>query len=283
MRGPTQAHLAACGVDAEVLSEPAQRNTGPALAYAAARLGADEDDPIAFLPADHYIPDTSVFSDALESAAWLAAEKNVLVVMGKPPERPETGYGYVECGGIFYGASFFVKRFVEKPNVETAIQYLQSGAYWWNTGIVVAKPSIILEELQRHAPEIAAAVTASVGSPASYFDAPNLSFDYAVLEKSERVVMLEARFRWSDVGSWVGWGDLAPTDKDHNARSSAATVISDNAKSNIVWSNRTVALQDVSNLVIIDDDKTLLITTREAAQRIKDIRNQTGAIDPALL
>lgn len=284
-----QDELSASGIPAEILIEPSARNTGPAIALAASLLAyRGLDSAVVFLPADHYIPDTQAFADCLRRAAALAESENVLVVLGKQPDRPETGYGYIERGAPLQrqeisGGAYRVKRFVEKPDRDTALQYLQAGTYWWNTGLVIARPSVLLGEVREHAPAMAAAVINPVGVPVQYAEAPKESFDVAVLEKSRRVAVVEASFPWSDVGNWAAWSEQAPQDRYGNATQADGKVYPVNAKGNAVWSTKPVVLQDVDDLVIIETDHVLFVTRKSSAQHIGQARQAVAADKPELL
>lgn len=264
-------------IPSEFLIEPEARNTGPAIGWAAAKLAAGGvNEPVAFLPADHYVPDAGGFAATLELAANAAAGES-LVIVGKQPTAPETGYGYIEHGARLGDAIFKVRRFVEKPNLQTATRYVASGKYLWNTGILVATPRSILREMQACAPAMAAAVTDAVHGPARYADAPSESIDYAVLEKSRNVLMVEAAFAWSDVGTWSSWADHAPQDAVGNAMRQGVRLTAIQAQGNAVWAEKRVVLHGVDDLIIVDTDDCLLISRRDYAQTIGAIAKKLAA------
>ena len=205
--------------NASILLEPVARNTAPALAIAAIHAANLENDPVLLvLSADHMIREVDVFQRAVKNAV-LAAEKNHLATFGVQPTRPETGYGYIktkknDADSIFSA----VEKFVEKPNLETAQAYLDEGCYFWNSGMFVFKTSVFLKELKVQSPELVAAVEAAKANSKQDLDfiridkntfaqAPNISIDYALMEKSQNVVCVPLNAGWSDVGDWksINW------------------------------------------------------------------------------
>jgi mannose-1-phosphate guanylyltransferase/mannose-6-phosphate isomerase len=282
-RALTEAELDEAGIAAEIVLEPVQRNTAPAMALAAARTAAGEPESVvAFLPADHYVADDAAFAAALSAAVKAAEAQPYLVVLGRQPDRPETGYGYIERGLEAAPGVYAVTRFVEKPDAATAARYLAGGRHWWNTGIVAGRARVFCEEIERHAAPIAAAVSAAVGAPARYADAPNVSFDYAVLEKSDRVRAVPALFGWSDVGGWPGWAANAPADPRGNAANPAARLITLDAFGNAVWSEKTVVLDHVEGLLVVDTPDVLYVAPRPLAGATAAVRRHVTEIAPAL-
>jgi mannose-1-phosphate guanylyltransferase len=148
--------------------------------------------------------------------------------------------------------------------------------------LLVARPKVIFDELREHIPGMAAAVLGAVGAPARYHEAPNQSFDYAVLEKSGRVAVVEAAFSWSDVGSWASWAEEAREGGEENAHNSDANVIALSARDNAVWSEKTVVLQDVSDLVVVDTSEVLYVTRKASVGKIGEARKAALAANPSL-
>ncbi|MBI5545476.1 MAG: mannose-1-phosphate guanylyltransferase, partial [Deltaproteobacteria bacterium] len=212
-----------------VLIEPVARNTAPAVGLAAAVVAhEDPEGVLVVLPSDQYVRDVVGFRKAL-SAAARAAEKGELVTIGIKPAHPETGFGFVQQGKVITEGALpvrEVRRFVEKPNLETARGYLSSGDYLWNAGIFVFRADRILEEIERHLPETSeplAAIGRSVGtkgfgrSLARYFPKmPSISLDYGVMEKASRIAVVPADFGWSDVGSFPALPGVRPLDPSGN-------------------------------------------------------------------
>lgn len=271
-----------------LLVEPQGRDTAMAMGFAAARIACDRPDAVlAVLPADHLIEDAAAFAAAIRRAARAAFTGDVLCTLGVVPTRPETGYGYIRVGralGAAHPGLRRVQRFVEKPSAARARRYLRDGGYLWNAGIFVWKAGTLLEEIDRHAPDVAAALAPLRGRRAvrgaavarAYRDAPKRSIDFAVLEHSRRIWTLPVDFGWSDVGSWGSLADVfgvAPG-RSHTV---AGHAILEDAHGNLVWapSGRLVALLGVEGLAVIDAGDALLVTRLD---RSADLRRVVHAI-----
>lgn len=264
------------------LLEPFGRNTAPAIALAAHRVirqfGTDA--LLLVLPADHLILDEAAFERAVSNAVELA-EQDYMVTFGVVPSNPETGYGYIEQGEEI-GSGYRAKRFVEKPDLATAQNLVDSRHYFWNSGMFCFKAQVFLDELVSHAPDVAKSIMAcwnaidsessntALEIPADLFaKVPDISVDYAVMEKSNRVAVVPGDFGWSDIGSWNALKDLIEPDAEGNRLNEDAIAIDSN---NIyVQSDRLVATVGVSNLMVIDTPDALLIAHPESAQRVKDV------------
>jgi len=272
-----------------IVLEPVGRNTAPAVAVAAlVALGrtpgstapgaAEEADPVLLvLPADHVIRDVAAFQSAV-AVGRKAAEAGRLVTFGVVPDRPETGYGYIrrERGE---GPAYAVAEFVEKPDFDTAVRYVQSGEYFWNSGMFMFRARIWLEELARHAPAMLAACESAVAAatrdldftrlPADEFGAcPADSVDYAVMEKTSSAVVVPLDAGWSDVGSWSALQDALPTDQEGNV--TAGDVITEattgcylHATSRLIG---TVGLRDH---VVVETKDAVLVAPRDRVQDVK--------------
>ena len=269
------------------LLEPFGRNTAPAIAVAAAWAGREvgDDVPLLVLPADHLIHDTAAFVAAVGRAAREAAGGR-LVAFGIAPTRAETGYGYLECGttiGFGRPALVEVKRFVEKPPRADAEGYVASGRHLWNAGMFCFTPRAIRAALEEHAPAIARAASLALarmpaGSHAARvpvdpeaFDAmPDVSIDYAVMEKARDVVAVCAAFDWTDVGSWQAVGDLVAPDADGNRRQGESVAIG-TRDTMIHAEDRVVATVGVRDLVIVDTADATLVAHRDHLQEVKDV------------
>lgn len=269
--------------------EPTGRNTAPAIGVMAAYLADFAEDPIMLvLPADHAISDVPAFHTAIKAAA-AAAQQGRLVTFGITPTYPETGYGYIKTGAPFTEGSLTVERFVEKPDQATAESYLKQGGFYWNSGMFVAKASVMLEEITRHAPQLAQGLStireawkANGGdwraAVASHFgDLPSESFDYAVMEKSDNVVLIPCNIGWSDVGSWEAVQTLA--EKDANGNTLAPADIAIDTRNTLVMSHgqRLVATIGVEDLCIIDTADALLVTHRNQSQKVKAVVDELKA------
>lgn len=271
------------GITGGFLLEPFGRNTAPAIALAAKLIEATEaaDAVMLVLAADHLIGDEVGFATAVEKASKLA-EENYLVTIGIVPTAPETGFGYIERGESL-GSCNKVDRFVEKPDSETAKAYVSSGKYLWNSGIFCFRPAVLLTELVEHAPEVAKAVEACwvamqpvidnqmVEIPAEFFkNTPDISIDYAVMEKSANVAVVPEVFGWSDIGSWNAVRDLVEPDAIQN-RALGEAIFVDSANTFVQSEDRLVATVGVNDLLIIDTADALLVAHSDKAQDIKKV------------
>jgi len=272
------------------LLEPIGRNTAPAIAIAALSIRERHGDSAVMLvmAADHLIKDSCSFSDSVKQAAKLA-QSGKLVTFGIRPDVPETGFGYIECGeALAENKGFIVNRFVEKPDLKTAKGYLSSGNYLWNSGMFCFTVGGILAELEKHAPEILKGATACVESaPIIKSDSvlarelslelfetlPDISIDYAVMEKSDNVAVIPASFDWSDIGSWSALSQLVDPDTEMNRVLGDAVMV--DAKNTYVQSEgRLVAAVGVEDLIIVDTADAVLVTTPEHVQSVKKVVQQ---------
>ncbi|MGQ0654208.1 MAG: mannose-1-phosphate guanylyltransferase/mannose-6-phosphate isomerase [Betaproteobacteria bacterium] len=273
---------AAKGVELDYLLEPAGRNTAPAICAAALHIARrhGEDCVMLVLPADHLIHGEGAFLDAVGQARGLAAQ-GWLVSFGIAPAAPDTGFGYIEAGAAIAGAAHEVKRFVEKPDLASAREMVASGRFSWNSGMFCFSAGTVLAALERHAPEVlrscrAALDGAAAGSQppvlaqAEFAAAPDISFDYAVMEKAERRAVVGGAFDWSDVGSWSAIASLVPADAAGNRINGEAVTI-DAAGCFIQSDGRVVAAVGVENLLIVDTPDALLVAHRSRAQDVKAV------------
>lgn len=260
--------------------EPIGRNTAPAIAVAALQVAEmyGENALMLVLAADHLIQDFPAFSEAVSQACELA-KTGRLVTFGIEPDYAETGYGYIEAEGTD------VRRFIEKPDIEMAEQYVDSGNYLWNSGMFCFSAGTLINEMQKYAPDILDATRACLSESekvqAGDFDkvtldttlfsiVPDDSIDYAVMEKSNKVSVVACNIAWSDIGSWTALGDLVAPDRLGNRIQGEA--IMHNAKNCYVQSaDRLVAAVGVEDLIIVDTADALLIASRENAQDVKYI------------
>lgn len=272
--------------DAVIILEPIARNTAPALALAALQAGEAKSNPtLLVLSADHMIRDVEAFHDAVKIAIK-AAEKGRLVTFGVQPTHPETGYGYIKTqqSSADTEGSYRVEQFVEKPNVETAEKYLAAGCYYWNSGMFVFKTDVFLEELKGHSPEVIAAAEQSKNWAVrdldfirvhkdSFATAPNISIDYALMEKSANVVCVPLDAGWSDVGDWKSFANISA--KDDLGNSFIGDTIDVGSSNTLVFSrDKLVATLGVENLMIINTPDAILIADKSQAQHIKAIISQ---------
>ena len=260
--------------------EPFGRNTAPAIAAAALQVAElhSADTLLLVLAADHLIAGQAAFAQAVVQAAQLA-QQGKLVTFGIQPESPETGYGYIEADGNT------VKRFVEKPKLEQAQEYVASGRYLWNSGMFCFSAGAMLREMEQHCPEILAATRACMAqsrraegkgfaqielASASFDRIADDSIDYAVMEKSSNVAVVPCSIGWSDIGSWSALGDLTAADEKGN-RIEGETLLHDVSNCYIQSNERIVGAVGIDNLIIIDTPDALLVADRTRVQDVKHL------------
>ena len=262
---------------ANVITEPVGRNTAPCAVLGmglAARIDAGA-------PADHFIPDADLFRDQLDQAFVHAARRETVATIGIPATRPETGYGYLRVAPEDREAAFRQGlAFVEKPDAARAESYVRDGNYFWNSGIFIWNPRFFAEMAVGFIPETCDLLAPAIDSfgtngfaaalEDAYRDCPADSIDFAVMEKLPGFSVLEAAFRWSDLGSWDAWGDLAAGLPGSN-RGQADLLAIDSSDNILRVPERLVALVGVSNLIIVETPDALLVCRKADAQRIKDI------------
>ena len=264
-----------------IILEPIGRNTAPAIALAAIKVLNDFENPILIvLAADHKIENKSAFHDAIKIAHKLA-ENNKLVTFGIIPQSAETGYGYIEIEKKDKAEYFDIKSFVEKPNKKNAINFLNSGNYLWNSGMFMFNASIYLSELNKFEPEILTSCKKSLSNEfkdlefiridkKEFCKSPNQSIDYAVMEKTNKAKVVPLDAGWSDVGSWDALMDSKIKDSLGNVVEGDVTL--DQVKNSYLYStSRLVAASNIADLIVIDTEDALLVTTRDNSLSIKNI------------
>lgn len=280
-----EAKLAGC--QARFLLEPQGRNTAPALAVAALALAAEHGDDavLVVMAADHLIHDLAGFKAATEHAVQLA-EQGYLVTYGVPPTAPETGFGYIEAGAALDElGGCRVQRFVEKPDSVTAQEYLDSGRFLWNSGMFCFTAGSLIRELQAHAPDLLeqaracieqSPLQATAGGPmqelhgASFAALPDISIDYAVMERSSRVAVVPAQFDWSDIGSWKALRELVVADADSNRAQGDAMFI-DSRNTYVQSQGRLVATVGVDDLIVVETADAVLVAHADRAQEVRQV------------
>ncbi|MGR9046441.1 MAG: mannose-1-phosphate guanylyltransferase/mannose-6-phosphate isomerase [Gammaproteobacteria bacterium] len=263
---------------AAIILEPIGKNTAPAVAIAA--LSAKPDDVLLVLPADHVIIDHDLFHQAVIEADSLARQGQ-LVTFGIVPTEPETGYGYIKGSDEQCGAAFTVEAFVEKPDRATAQRYLDSGDYFWNSGMFAFTAGSYLAELDKFNPEILRACREALqGSQRdldftrldknAFLACPSDSIDYAVMEKTDRAVVIPLNAGWNDVGSWSALWDV--TRKDAAGNAVFGDVLALETENSYLYSkNKLVAAIGVKDLVVVETDDALLVASKDKVQAVKEI------------
>jgi mannose-1-phosphate guanylyltransferase len=258
------------------LIEPRARGTGPVLTWAAWALQQnDPDATLISLHSDHVIEPPDAFTSVLEGAVYVARQHRSLVTVAVPPDRPEVGYGYIQPGDSLTSPdglrSFRVRGFHEKPDRETAGRYLDEG-YLWNSGIFVWRADVFLEEVREHAPEIGRLlVHLDRGRVERFFDeAPTVSVDEAILERSRRVAGVEATFRWDDVGNWEAMSRTREGDEDGNVVLGDGRVV--DGSGNVVFAeDGPVVLFGVDELVAVRTAGVTLVMPKDRAPNLKEL------------
>ena len=284
-----QVKAVSASAPATLILEPVGRNTAAAIALAAFSVGGGAT-PLLVMPSDHVIQDVAAFREAVARALPLARE-GWLVTFGIEPDRPETGYGYIELGapvkakvgqGVLLAASF-----VEKPDIAAASRMVEGGGYAWNAGIFLFRADAYLEALASHAPAIGNAARRAMESAArdgnritpdaALFSAsPSVSVDYAIMEKSDRVAVVPVSMGWSDVGSWDALYDLGEADGDGNVVHGDVVAL-DSRNCLFRATDRLVVAVGVEDLVVIETCDAILIVPRGETQRIRDVADALRA------
>ncbi|MBI4825764.1 MAG: mannose-1-phosphate guanylyltransferase/mannose-6-phosphate isomerase [Nitrospirae bacterium] len=270
-------HLEALGISSEgkIITEPCGRNTAPAILLAILNILKTEEDAVMLVfPSDHVIKDLQGFHERLEAAVRLA-EKDHIVTFGIKPDRPETGYGYIEGEGTVEEGALKVKRFVEKPDLETAKDYLSKGNFFWNSGMFAFKASVMVNEFAAAEPGLLNNMRAILSGNApvsmdSYAALPNISIDYAIMEKTMRGVVLPSDFGWSDIGTWETLYNFLPKDSDDNVVE-GDVILKDTKHSFVRGGSRLVVVTGLENVVVIDTPDTVFISDLEKSRDVKNI------------
>lgn len=265
-----------------IILEPQGRNTAPAVALAAHEaMKTDEDAILVVLPSDHVIQKPALFLEALTTAIELAKD-DALVTFGVVPDKPETGYGYIRKG-LAKDAAFQVDKFVEKPDQATAVDFFQSGLYYWNSGMFVFKASAYLKELAAQSPEIADAMTRATAESSSDLDftrvnaeafkaSPSDSIDYAVMEHTADALVVPLDAGWSDIGSWDALWKISEKD-EHDNKLVGDVVVSD-VEGSFVWSeSRLVSVVGLKDVIVVETADAVMVASQDQAQDVKSIVN----------
>lgn len=270
--------------DSDIILEPVGRNTAPAVALAAFRTMAQNSDAtLLVLPADHVIKNSQAFVEAVESALPLT-EIQRLVTFGIVPTAPETGYGYIKQGKpIANCSSFYVERFVEKPDLGTAQKYITKGSYLWNSGMFLFKASDYLNELKQYRPDIYEACEKASQNTSTDLDfirvdknafeaCPDESIDYAVMEKTSKAAVVPLNCGWSDVGSWSALWDIAEKDDKNNASKGDVMTV-DTSNSYLHSTEKLIAAVGLKNVIVVETKDAVLVADKDKVQDVKSIVN----------
>lgn len=274
------------GMDrSRILCEPVMRNTAPCIAYGCHKIHKlNPEAAIVVSPSDHLILDNEEFIKSIRKSLKAASENDCLITLGIKPSRPDTGYGYIQYNTKKIEEDFYkVKTFTEKPNLELARTFVQSGDFLWNAGIFVWSVKNILQAFKKHLPEIndifheGSAVYNTENETefiqTAFKQCTNISIDYGVMEKAENVYVLPSEFGWSDLGTWASVYELAEKDYVGNAVIPSEKVIMYNSSNCMVNvpEGKVVILQGLHDFIVVEDNNTLLICPRDREQEIKQI------------
>lgn len=263
-----------------ILAEPAARNTAPCIAFAAAVINSKYDDAVMLvLPSDHLIANETLYTDTLRKAVCIAEQGENLVTIGITPSYPETGYGYINFSERHNGA-YTVEKFVEKPDLQTAEKYLDSGKYLWNSGMFIWKISSILANIKKFMPDIHEGAL-KIGKA---FNTPDFddvliheftafrseSIDFGIMEKAENIYTIPGSFGWDDVGSWLAVERINETDENNNYID--GNVISEDTNyTTICGGKRLIAAVGIKDTIIVDTEDALLVCSKNNTQDVKKI------------
>ncbi len=265
-----------------IIEEPFGRNTAACIGLASIIIGEKTKDGVMIvLPADHIIRDIEAFHKTVKNAVEFAYSSRGLVTIGIKPTRPETGYGYIQIDEKVVSDNIYkVYTFAEKPNYATAVRFLESGDFFWNSGMFIWRADAIFDEIQVYMPELYEGLQSlkkDIGKPQFetslnnvYGMLRNISIDYGIMEKSQRVYLTKGEFSWSDVGSWEEVYQLSDKNGDGNA--SVGKVYTEMTIDSYIYSpDKFAAVIGVENLIIINTDDALLICRRDHAQEVKKV------------
>ncbi|HOJ25869.1 MAG TPA: sugar phosphate nucleotidyltransferase [Candidatus Saccharicenans sp.] len=277
-----------------LLTEPQARNTAPSVLLATATIYLDNPEAvIAFLPADHYIQEVQLFRQKLQAAAAAAYKFKKIIMFGIPPTSPATGYGYLHCPDVSFktlcGEKFYtVSGFKEKPDLPTALDFIQSGEYYWNSGIFLWRADVFEESLRKYTPELFSAWIKILEALKKgkrqtlariFRELPAQSIDYALIEKVRGSLMARGDFGWSDLGSWSSLYELHRQDENCNVAN--GSIVSLDSKNCLVLNpGQLTALIGVEDLIIVNSKDALLVCRREADQRVKELVEKLGKEQP---
>lgn len=263
-----------------ILLEPQRRNTAPCIAWAAYHIQAiNPNANIVVAPSDHLILNETAFLSVIEQGFDFVSSRPALLTLGITPNRPETGYGYIQVGENGESGISPVKTFTEKPNAELAKVFVESGEFFWNAGIFLWNVQSIIKAIQRYLPEISSRF--EEGIPVYNTDAekdfiahnfpacPNISIDFGVMEKASNVFMLQADFGWSDLGTWGSLYDRLAKDKEDNVVLKCKTLMYESKGNIVAVPRKLVVLNGLEDFIVAESDNVLLICKKEEEQRIR--------------
>ncbi len=270
-------HLEEIGVtsDGKIIAEPCGRNTAPAILLAALTILKTEKDAVLLIfPSDHVIKDGAAFRERLKRAISFA-RKNYIVTFGIKPSSPETVYGYIEGAGPVDKDALRIKRFVEKPDAEAAAHYLEAGNFFWNSGMFAFRASLLRKEFRALEPGILKKMEAAIldwpaVSAEKYAELPNISIDYAIMERTKKGLVLPSDFGWCNIGSWKSLYDFLPKDDDNNVVV-GDIILKDTKNCFIRGDNRLIVANALEDVVIVETHDTVFVSDLRKSKNVKSI------------
>ncbi|MGC9218828.1 MAG: mannose-1-phosphate guanylyltransferase [Athalassotoga sp.] len=253
--------------------EPEGKNTAAAIAFGISQMNFE--DVVIVLPSDHYIHDERSYINVLKKSAEFVSNHDAIVTIGIKPNKPETGYGYIEVDKSILNKDDFVpvKRFHEKPNLETAYHYLESGNFFWNAGIFIFKVSVMKKAFKEFLPDMYRLFFESKKDIKEIYKlVESISIDYGIMEKAKNIFMIHGNFGWSDVGSWDALYELVEKDKDGNYSDAKDTIFRDTKNCAVFAEGKTVAISHLEDIIVVVDGDKILITKRGTTQDVKNIK-----------
>lgn len=267
--------------ESQILLEPLRRNTAPCVAYASYHINAiNPNANIVVAPADHLILREDEFISVIQNAFEFVDENPVLLTLGISPSRPETGYGYIQIDEEKIGDINKVKVFTEKPNLELAKIFYQSGEFLWNSGLFIWNAKTIIQSIEENLPDVSSVLNQGIGIygtdkekdfiKENYAYCPNISIDYGLMEKASNVYVATADFGWTDLGTWGSLHEISEKDIDANVSLKCETLFVDSSENIVALpSGKLAVIQGLDNYIVAEADDILLICKKEEEQRIK--------------
>ncbi len=263
-----------------ILLEPQRRNTAPCIAWAAYHIQAiNPNANIVVAPSDHLILKEEEFLSVIEKGFEFVSARPALLTLGIKPNRPETGYGYIQIGETSEDEISTVKTFTEKPNAELAKVFIESGEFFWNAGIFLWNVQSIIKAIQRYLPEISGCFEDGISVyntdaekdfiSAHFPSCPSISIDFGVMEKASNVFVLQADFGWSDLGTWGSLYDISQKDQNENVSLKCKTLAYESSQNIVAVPEKLVVLNGLDGYIVAESDNVLLICKKEEEQRIR--------------
>ena len=257
-----------------IIVEPEGRDTAPCIALAAALLNRrDPDSVMCVMPADHVISPVEILQETLRKAGELAQTKELLITLGIPVTMPATGYGYIKLGEPIAEGFNAIAEFKEKPSAEVALEFMQSKAYLWNSGIFIWKTSVILKEFETFQPDMYSVIRqwlAGEDFRATFSTIKKISIDYAILENTRKAAVCRAPFRWNDIGSWNVLKEFRQSAPNSNVHSGKVYTL-DSSNNLVISDDCAVAVIGLSNIAVIKSGDGILVCSLDAEQKVKTL------------